>query len=190
VAGDPDRSPGAWRVAAAILALPFAVTVVVPALIVAGGGASGWGLDGAARAATVVAGVLLLAAGLGLFVTTVRLFASIGKGTLAPWDPPERFVVAGPYRRVRHPMIVGVALVLAGESLALRATGIAIELALFLAINAVYLPLVEEPALVRRFGVDYERYVANVNRWIPRLRPWTPEEGRGGRVPPADSEHE
>jgi protein-S-isoprenylcysteine O-methyltransferase Ste14 len=70
-------------------------------------------------------------------------------------------------------MITGVALVLAGETLALGSTGIVIILAAFVAINALYLPLVEEPALVRRFGANYERYMANVPRWIPRLRPWS-----------------
>jgi protein-S-isoprenylcysteine O-methyltransferase Ste14 len=170
-----DRSrPSAWRVAGAILALPFTVTVLIPAAIVAGGGATGWGLDGVARAATIVVGAGLISAGLAVFVWTVRLFAWIGRGTLAPWDPPERLVVAGPYRHLRHPMISGVTLVLAGEALALGSSGIAVVLGAFAALNAVYLPLVEEPALVRRFGADYERYMANVGRWIPRLRPWEP----------------
>jgi hypothetical protein len=30
----------------------------------------------------------------------------------------------------------------------------------------------EEPALERTFGEPYERYCANVPRWLPRLRPW------------------
>ena len=109
----------------------------------------------------------LIGAGLSLFVATVRLFASVGRGTLAPWDPPERLVVRGPTGYLRHPMISGVALVLAGEALIFGSTGIAIGLACFVAVNTVYLPLVEEPALVRRFGEDYERYMANVRRWIP-----------------------
>jgi protein-S-isoprenylcysteine O-methyltransferase Ste14 len=69
-------------------------------------------------------------------------------------------------------MISGVALILAGEALALASGGIAIWLVVFVAVNALYLPLVEEPALQRRFGADYDRYTANVRRWIPRLRPW------------------
>jgi protein-S-isoprenylcysteine O-methyltransferase Ste14 len=177
VTGPPEaKAPNVWRVAVAILALPFAVTVVLPAIILAGAGTSDWGLHGLWRAATVVAGVALIAVGMGLFVATVRLFASIGRGTLAPWDPPDQLVVGGPYRYLRHPMIAGVALVLAGEALALGATGIAIELGLFVAINAVYLPLVEEPALVRRFGADYRRYMEQVPRWLPRLPPWEPEQ--------------
>ena len=39
----------------------------------------------------------------------------------------------------------------------------------FAAINAIYIPLSEEPGLVRRFGEEYEEYRDNVPRWIPRL---------------------
>ena len=167
-------APGAWRVARAVLALPFAVTVLVPALIVGIGGASiGWGLDGGAQALAVVLGGLLIAAGLVLWAATVRLFASIGGGTLAPWDPPERLVVRGPYRHLRHPMISGV---VAGacrrgagprDGRGSRSGGRS-----SLPSNAIFLAKVEEPALVRRFGADYERYMANVNRWLPRVRGW------------------
>ena len=63
-------------------------------------------------------------------------------------------------------MITGVALVLAGEALVLGLSALAIWLAAFVAVNALYLPLVEEPALRRRFGPDYDRYTANVRRWM------------------------
>ena len=164
------RSPSAWRVARAILPLPFVATVVVPATVLITIGGRDWGLEGIARAATIALGAVLIAAGLSLFVTTVRLFAGPGGGTLAPWDPPRRLVVEGPYRRLRHPMISGVALTLAGEILAFESTGIALWLAGFVAVNAIYQPLVEEPSLVRRFGPDYERYMERVPRWLPRLR--------------------
>jgi protein-S-isoprenylcysteine O-methyltransferase Ste14 len=71
-------------------------------------------------------------------------------------------------------MITGVALALAGLALVARSTGIAIELAVFIALNAVYLPLVEEPRLVARFGAEYERYMEHVPRWLPRIRGWDP----------------
>jgi protein-S-isoprenylcysteine O-methyltransferase Ste14 len=174
VGAAPDRGPpSALRVALAILPLPFAATVVVPALCLAVSD-SGWGLDGAGHALALAAGAVSLAAGLYLFVTTVRLFSSVGHGTLAPWDPPARLVVRGPYRHLRHPMITGVAFVLAGEALVFQSTPIAVALALFVAVNAVYLPLVEEPRLIARFGSDYERYRQHVPRWLPRLRGWDP----------------
>jgi protein-S-isoprenylcysteine O-methyltransferase Ste14 len=39
-------------------------------------------------------------------------------------------------------------------------------------VNLIYMPAVEEPGLVRRFGEEYRNYCRNVSRWIPRLRPW------------------
>jgi len=44
-------------------------------------------------------------------------------------------------------------------------------------INAAYIPLLEEPMLVNRFGDDYVTYERNVPRWIPRLTPWEGEAG-------------
>jgi protein-S-isoprenylcysteine O-methyltransferase Ste14 len=174
-AGPEPPAPSGWRVGGAIFVLPFAVAVAVPALIVAGAGVRpAFGVGGLPGGAIIVGACALLALGLTLFATTVSAFAKLGRGTLAPWDPPQRFVVVGPYRYLRHPMISGVAIVLAAEALLFGSGGVAIVLGAFVAVNAIYLPLVEEPALVRRFGADYVRYMAEVHRWAPRRRPWTP----------------
>jgi protein-S-isoprenylcysteine O-methyltransferase Ste14 len=118
--------------------------------------------------------VALLPASLGLarMARTIALFARQGKGTLAPWDAPERLVVAGPYRHVRNPMIVGVFLVLAGEATLFRAPLVGAWLLVFVVANLLVLPLAEEPRLTRRFGADYDSYRKAVPRWLPRLRPW------------------
>ena len=108
---------------------------------------------------------------------TISLFSSRGEGTLALWDPTRKLVVAGPYLRVRNPMITGVGLVLAGEAMALGSVAILIELGIFALANALWMPLIEEPGLVRRFGDSYLAYRRAVPRWIPRRRPWTGEPG-------------
>jgi protein-S-isoprenylcysteine O-methyltransferase Ste14 len=156
----------------AILLLPVTVGGVIPALIV-------WRTDEAGIGSGLAlvpeaAGVLLLALGHALVVGTVVLFAKVGEGTLAPWDPTRRLVVRGPYRRVRNPMISGVLFIVLGEAALLRSVPLLIWFGAVLVVNAIYLPLVEEPGLVRRFGHDYEAYRANVPRWLPRLRPWDP----------------
>lgn len=96
----------------------------------------------------------------------------VGSGTLAPWDPKTRLVVRGPYRCVRNPMISGVLFVLLGEAALVGSVPLLIWFGAVLAVNAIYLPLVEEPGLSRRFGEDYEAYRAHVPRWLPRVRPW------------------
>jgi protein-S-isoprenylcysteine O-methyltransferase Ste14 len=152
----------AWRQLRAIGPLPATATIVVPAVLVAIYGAEvvWW------RAAL---GAPPIAAGLTLMYRTITLFARVGEGTLAPWDPPRKLVVAGPYERWRHPMITGVALILLGEAIVLGSWAMLVWWAAFVAVNAVYLPLVEEPRLVRRFGDDYEEYRRRVPRFLPRL---------------------
>ncbi len=153
----------------AILILPFNVLVVVPALLLAWSGR--WRLS-RPEEPTLWAGLALLAVGLTLMAITIRQFAREGQGTLAPWDPTRRLVVSGVYRHVRNPMITGVLCNLAGEALLLRAPALGAWLGVFFLANAVYLPLVEEPGLEKRFGDDYRRYRKAVPRWIPRLRAW------------------
>ena len=148
----------------AIGLLPGVVAGVIPALILAGDELASWPL--------IVLGGAALAIGLALIVQTVALFATVGKGTLAPWDPTGRLVVRGPYRRVRNPMISGVLCVLLGEALLFGSIGVLVWFAFVFVLNAVYFPLVEEPDLQQRFGADYEAYRAAVPRWLPRLRPW------------------
>jgi protein-S-isoprenylcysteine O-methyltransferase Ste14 len=120
------------------------------------------------------AGLALLGLGLALAAASVWHFASEGKGTLAPWDPPTVFVVHGPYRFVRNPMISGVILILFGEALVLVSPAHSAWAASFLALNLLYIPLAEEPQLERRFGDSYREYRRHVRRFIPRLTPWRP----------------
>jgi len=166
---------GAWRHLRAILLLPGVVTLIVPTLIVWRAGVDvGWGLPDGLALLPVLLGVALVGLGLGLVVWTVTLLATVGQGTLAPWDSTSRLVVHGPYRQVRNPMISGVASLLAGEVALLGSLPLLLWFAAVVAVNALYLPLVEEPGLRRRFGEDYEVYRANVPRWVPRRRPWEP----------------
>jgi protein-S-isoprenylcysteine O-methyltransferase Ste14 len=157
-----------WRQVRAIGPLPGMGAVVVPALIVATTDEAGFSWLGA------VAGLPLVAAGLALMWRTIALFSRMGEGTLAPWDPTRKMVIAGPYRYVRNPMITGVTLVLLGEAAILGSLGILAWAGVFAAVNAVWMPLVEEPGLERRFGEEYDEYGRNVPRWVPRRTPWSP----------------
>jgi protein-S-isoprenylcysteine O-methyltransferase Ste14 len=168
-----------WRHLRAIALLPGSVAILVPALILIGAGTDlGWGLDGALAALPILAGPLLIAGGLALWAWTVRLLARIGRGTLAPWDPTSRLVVAGPYRHVRNPMITSVLAVLLGEACLFGSIGLLVWFAAFLAVNHGFFLVVEEPGLERRFGDEYRAYKSNVPRWIPRRRPWEPPPPR------------
>ncbi len=157
----------------AIVILPGTALVYIPGAmlwLVAESGAA-ISLAGLARPRFWFA-LVLGASGLALAVWTVRLFRTVGEGTPAPWAPPKRLVVRGPYRHVRNPMITSVLLMLGAESLFFGSWHLAGWMLVFLLGNAVYFPLVEERALERRFGDAYRHYKANVPRWIPSWRSW------------------
>jgi protein-S-isoprenylcysteine O-methyltransferase Ste14 len=164
----------AIRHAIAIAVLPFTMAVLVPLWLAHRAGLTPAPAGTALGLALQAAGLAVLGAGLALFVASLRRFATEGRGTLAPWDPPRELVVRGPYRHVRKPMISGVLLVLLGEALVLRSRAHFIWAFTFFVINAVYIPLLEEPDLEHRFGEPYREYRRHVPRLLPRLRPWNP----------------
>jgi protein-S-isoprenylcysteine O-methyltransferase Ste14 len=170
-------SAASWRAHLRSFVLPLTAAVLVPwAILARDPGTAGRGASPLSRAV----GVVLAAGGLAMLAWTVSLFARVGRGTLAPWDPTRRLVVAGPYARVRNPMISGVLAILLGEALALGDARLWIWAAAFFAINHVWFVFVEEPGLRRRFGTEYDAYRREVPRWIPRATPWRPVE-RAGR---------
>ena len=160
----------------AFIALPFMVVLVIPLIITCAADfilpAEYLLLPG--RAVTPYLGVLFFALGAALSASTVILFSRIGRGTLAPWDSPRHLVVAGPYKLTRNPMISGVFGMLLGEAFFFSSLPLLGWLVLFAAINAFWIPLWEEPNLIRRFGEDYLLYKKHVPRWLPRLSPWRP----------------
>ena len=160
--------------------LPLTVTVLVPlgiarhydvALRIAAS-PPGIGLQ--------IGGLVVLGTGILLFTASLGRFAVNGRGTLAPWDPPRHLVVRGPYRFVRNPMISGVIIILVGEALVLLSFPHGIWAGLFLTLNLIFIPLAEEPQLEQRFGEPYREYRRHVRRFLPRLRPWTPDTAPPG----------
>jgi protein-S-isoprenylcysteine O-methyltransferase Ste14 len=114
-----------------------------------------------------LAGALLVFVGVGLCWKTVSLFTEQGEGTPAPFDPPKKLVILGPYVWVRNPMMVGVWLVLLGEALIFGSLPLGIWLLIFIGLCLILIPVWEEPDLERRFGEPYREYMRQVPRWIP-----------------------
>ena len=176
---------------AAIALLPGVAAIVVPALILLLGEAPdpGWGLGGLGPSLPVLAGAAMIAAGLAMWAWTVRLFARVGRGTLAPWDPTRELVVEGPYRHVRNPMISAVLGVLLGEAALLGSVGIAVWAAAFAAVNTVWFVLGEEPGpgAPLRCRVPRATRAARAAAGSRRRRPWEPAPHEG-RWPQSSSE--
>jgi len=123
----------------------------------------------AAIAVPQVAGMVIGAAGAAVALWCIFTFATIGKGTPAPFDPPRRLVIRGPYRFVRNPMYIGAGLALASAALFYESLPLLGYAAVFFLATHVFVLLYEEPTLRRTFGQEYEAYCRQVRRWWPNI---------------------
>ena len=122
--------------------------------------------------------------GLGSYVMVSAAIAPLmaffqfwrARTTINPHRPESAttLVTSGVYAWTRNPMYLGLSVLLLGWAISL---GTLIPLAL----APLYVPLIlhvqirpEEHALRARFGEDYVRYCARVNRWLGRRRSSTP----------------
>jgi len=113
-------------------------------------------------------GYAAMACGAVLGLLCGASFAIQGRGTPAPFDPPVAFVASGPYRLVRNPMYLGGVALLAGYGLVVGSFAVLLLAASGAGMAHLFVVLVEEPALERRFGERYLAYRRLVNRWLPR----------------------
>jgi protein-S-isoprenylcysteine O-methyltransferase Ste14 len=114
-----------------------------------------------------IAGMVIGIAGAIVAVWCVYTFAAIGKGTPAPFDPPRRLVIQGPYRFVRNPMYIGAGLALASSALFYASLPLLGYAGIFFLITHLFVILYEEPTLRQTFGQEYETYCRRVRRWWP-----------------------
>lgn len=124
-----------------------------------------------------ILGAAAVILGLSLAISCVLAFGIVGKGTPAPFDPPRRLVVRGPYRYVRNPMYIGALVGLAGASLFYQSLALLGFTAVFALTVHLFVLFYEEPTLARLFGADYTEYRRQVRRWWPRL-----QQSRGTRL--------
>jgi protein-S-isoprenylcysteine O-methyltransferase Ste14 len=124
----------------------------------------GFALGGWARAL----GIALMVAGGIVALACVATFVTRGEGTPAPFDPPRKFVAAGPYQFVRNPMYIGGFTVLLGFGLYEQSPTILVFTLPWLLCAHLFVILYEEPHLRATFGTPYEAYCRSVRRWLPR----------------------
>jgi protein-S-isoprenylcysteine O-methyltransferase Ste14 len=141
----------------AFLVLPGTVAYAVPLLL------APWERE---QRPWQLLGPMLVLAGTILLLFCVREFYLAGKGTLAPWAPPQDLVVSGLFRWSRNPMYVSVIVVLLGWSIwfaspLLFAYAAAVSIAFHLRVL-----LYEEPRLAETFGEAWCDYRDRVPRWL------------------------
>ena len=145
-----------WKAVFAFVALPGTVAFIVPLTVLL------------PRPPVLLDRLALvpLLLGVTLLLSTVREFYVAGRGTLAPWSPPDELVTTGLYGFSRNPLYVAVVLVLLGwaalfHSWALLVYAVAIA-------TGFHLRVVfgEEPWLAQTHRASWSRYRARVPRWF------------------------
>ncbi len=110
------------------------------------------------------AGAVLAVAGVVLAVRSAALLAGRGRPRRGPLPS---FVIAGPYRRVRNPLLAGLVLAAIGMALATRSIELVVGAAIAAAVAHLWVVRIEEPRLAARFGDAYAAYRRCVPRWVP-----------------------
>jgi protein-S-isoprenylcysteine O-methyltransferase Ste14 len=145
------------RALIAFLALPGIVAFVIPVV---------WLWNTAHLELLQPLGLAPLALGLLALLWCVRDFHVSGKGTLAPWAPPEELVVIGLYRYSRNPMYVAVSLVLLGWAVAFNAMSLLAYAVIVVVAFHLRVVFGEEPWLARKHGSAWKQYANRVPRWF------------------------
>lgn len=137
--------------------------IAVPARVIAASGLVRPAQIGPQQLAGLAAG----AAGAAIVAACILAFVAVGRGTPAPFDPPRRLVVRGPYAIIRNPMYVGAALAMSGAALYYGSLWLLGYVGFFLAVTHLFIVTYEEPTLRETFGDAYAEYRAGVGRWWP-----------------------
>lgn len=165
----PKTYPPFWRAALAFAILPGTFAFIVPWLL------------RPEPAHAHAAGIPFLVAGIVMLLWCVRDFYVAGRGTLAPWAPPERLVIIGLYRLSRNPMYVAVLLILIGWATVFASRMLWIYAIIVTVAFHLRVIFGEEPWLARTHGPAWTAYRARVPRWIGAAR-WHSQRKNGDQA--------
>jgi len=115
-------------------------------------------------------GIALMVVGTPAVVWTIARFLRV-RGTPIPFNPPPQLVTNGMYGVIRNPMLTGWTLLLIGVGILLQSfVFLAVFMPAFLLLHIVYLKLVEEKEMEKKFGQAYTDYRRRVPMFIPGLK--------------------
>jgi protein-S-isoprenylcysteine O-methyltransferase Ste14 len=144
--------------------VPGTVAVYVPVFV--------YSHPAATFSLSALAGILFLMIGSVIYLWCLWDFASTGRGTPAPIDPPKNLVVRGLYSYTRNPMYVGVLGAIFGWCLLYQSLSLVIYGFCVASFFHLFVVIYEEPKLKQMFGRSYDEYCSEVSRWLP-FRPAT-----------------
>jgi protein-S-isoprenylcysteine O-methyltransferase Ste14 len=114
----------------------------------------------------VVAGLVLMAAGIGLRAWSILTLGRFFQYQIKV-QPGHQVVTRGPYRFVRHPSYTGIAMVLAGIALASGDVWSLVAVAVLGGAGLAVRIRAEERQLTQALGAEYEGFAAGRKRLVP-----------------------
>jgi protein-S-isoprenylcysteine O-methyltransferase Ste14 len=117
-------------------------------------------------------GLAVAGVGTAIVIWSAWVLSTAGAGTPAPFDAPRHLVTVGPYAWFRNPMVMGTLLQGAGMSLY---TGSIVVAVAFVALGLLWHVLIrplDEDAMQKVFGRQFELYRRSVRCWLPMRKRW------------------
>jgi len=110
-------------------------------------------------------GILIIIFGIILNLWTDSLFKK-RQTTVKPHEMPNFFISSGPFRISRHPMYLGMILILLGVAVFLGSLiSFVFPIIFVMIIEKLFIPM-EEKNLEKEFGDKYIAYKKRVRKWI------------------------
>ena len=103
-------------------------------------------------------------------------FATVGRGTPIPFDPPKRIVSTGPYAFIANPMQIISALVVLVIAIYARSWGLAFIAVMFAVFDAIYAHWFNEAHIAHAMPQEWSRFETGVPLWTARWRPFVEGE--------------
>ncbi len=110
-------------------------------------------------------GILLIAFGIFLNLKADSMFTK-SRTTVKPYLMPSSFHVSGPFKISRHPMYLGMFLILFGAALIMGSLITFVLSFVFIALMEILFIPQEEKNMEKAFGKKYLNYRKKVRRWI------------------------
>jgi protein-S-isoprenylcysteine O-methyltransferase Ste14 len=110
-------------------------------------------------------GLVALACGILINVVADRAFRTAGT-TVKPFEESTALITSGVYRVSRHPMYLGLVLILVGIAVLLESLTPFFVIPAFAVLLDRRFVVLEERMLEQRFGESWVEYKAGVRRWI------------------------
>ena len=114
-------------------------------------------------------GILMILFGLPLSVWCAYLLLVLGKDRAVPYDSPDGLSIAGPYKYIRNPFMLGWLFILWGEVAFLRSAPLLVYAIILTLCVHFWIIAFEEPSLENRYRDEYRKYKISVPRWMPRF---------------------